>query len=192
MDNSITHCKQGTLCEAAEFPECSVSVSEASTPTQEAEAARIGSEAVCDTLELDNAGACPDEISAGSDAGETQDGDDNHPVEETKPTNHEVIVMTFEEYDKFMEQAADIELYNCQPYWPTSGDLELHQQDFPLKQMILFLSWLLEMNGKPCTDTEKRSHKAMQQFVYERLQLVEELPKPPARPELVEEAEEFV
>lgn len=96
----------------------------------------------------------------------------------------ESVNMTFDEFDQFMEQAADVELFNCKPYWPTSGDLEMYERDFPLRELVLFLSWLLEMNEPPKTDAEVRSQKAIKQFVYERLNLVEELPETPLSEEV--------
>ena len=90
----------------------------------------------------------------------------------------EPVIMTFDEFDQFMEKATDVELFNCKPYWPTSGDIELYKRDFPLRDLVLFLSWLLEMNESPKTDAEVRSQKAIKQFVYEHLNLVEELTTP--------------
>lgn len=90
----------------------------------------------------------------------------------------EPVVMTFDNFDQFMEKATDVELFNCKSYWPTSGDIELYKRDFPLRDLVLFLSWLLEMNEPPNTDAEVRSQKAIKQFVYEYLNLVEELPTP--------------
>lgn len=169
--------KQDALCEATGRPDSDVFELEASTPTHEANDAPSDFEAECDTVELHD-DVCSDEANVEDDTEKTPDGTDKLSPSKNKSDDLEIIVITYEEYDRFMEQAAEVELYNCQPYWPTPGDLEMHIQDFPAKEFALFLSWLLDMNGVPKTEAEHRSHKAMQQFLYERVQFVEELPEP--------------
>lgn len=89
-------------------------------------------------------------------------------------TKSRVHTMTFDEYDQFLDQAAEVELFNLKPYWPTSGDIEMHQDKFTTAQLALMFTWLLENNGPPTTDAERRSYLTMKQYVYDHLKLVDE------------------
>lgn len=177
VEKNTTLSKQDALCGVSGHPDGDVFEPEASMPTQEADDALGDYEAECGVLEPDN-DVSSDEANVEDDTEKTPDETDKPSPSKNKSDELKIIVITYEEYDRFMEQAAEVELYNCQPYWPTPGDLEMHIQDFPAKEFALFLSWLLDMNGTPKTEAEHRSHKAMQQFLYERVQFVEELPEP--------------
>lgn len=101
-------------------------------------------------------------------------GETGEPTAEAETKPIEVTRMTYSEFDSFMEQASEVELFNCRPYWPTPGDIEMHSDEFPQRKFILFLSWLLDMNGEPQNDAERRSRKAMQDYIYQHLQFVDD------------------
>lgn len=82
-------------------------------------------------------------------------------------------VITFDEYDDFMQRASEIELYGLRPYWPSPAEIDQKGSHFPIYELVLMLSWLLEMNPNPVTEAEKISYTAMKQYVYEHLKIVD-------------------
>lgn len=96
-------------------------------------------------------------------------------LQDSSTYDNAVYVTTFDEYDAFMQRAAEVELFDTKPYWPTAGDIALHESEFTTKQLVLTFSWLLDSNGEPSTDAERRSQKAMKQYIYRHLKLVENM-----------------
>ena len=82
--------------------------------------------------------------------------------------------MTFAEYDAFVAEAAHVEKFNHSPYWPNPADIEVLAQKFPAQKLVLFLEWLLSVNGEPANDQQRDSQHAMRQYNNQHLILADE------------------
>lgn len=77
--------------------------------------------------------------------------------------------ISFEDYDKFIDQACEVESFNHKPYWPNIDEIMEYAEKFPALNMTLFLSWLLEMNGEPRNKAEARACSEIKQYLREHL-----------------------
>lgn len=81
--------------------------------------------------------------------------------------------ITFDAYDKFIDQACEVESFNHKPYWPNIEDILEYAAKFPALNLTLFLSWLLEMNGEPRNKAEQRACAEIKQYLREHLEFTD-------------------
>lgn len=88
--------------------------------------------------------------------------------------SNQQATLSYKSLDAFTAQAARVEHFNHQPYWPLTNEIERFSARLPIEPVVLFLQWLLDSNGEPRTEAERLSAKAMRRFVNSHLVLVDD------------------
>lgn len=91
-------------------------------------------------------------------------------------TPHDIpqVALSYDALDVFTEQAAKVEPFNHQPYWPMTNEIEQFATRLPIQPLVLFLQYLLDNNGEPRTEAERLSARALRRFVNAHLVLTDE------------------